>query len=143
MSVTRAPEPVVPPDGQAPAAGAARKVEIVVSVPTVVKALGIFFGVLLVFIVRDALLSIALSLVFVLGLDPPVSALVRRGWGRGSGRWGRGGCCWQHHARCEQSSGWRPRPLWAAEDREREHPGKRHRFRGRSTHRGAGHLGVE
>jgi predicted PurR-regulated permease PerM len=83
VSVTRAPEPVVPPDGQPPAAGPARKVEIVVSVGTVVKALGIFFGVLLVFIVRDALLSIALSLVFVLGLDPPVSALVRRGWGRG------------------------------------------------------------
>ena len=62
---------------------APRVVEVVVSVPTVVKALGIFFGVLLVFLARDALLSIALSLVFVLGLDPPVSALERRGWGRG------------------------------------------------------------
>ena len=62
---------------------AARKIEIVVSVPTVVKALGIFFGVLLIYLAKDALLSIALSIVFVLGLDPPVAALERRGWGRG------------------------------------------------------------
>ena len=66
-----------------PAEPSARKVEIVVSVPTVAKALGIFFGVLLVYLARDALLSIALSAVFVLGLDPPVVALERRGWGRG------------------------------------------------------------
>ena len=57
--------------------------EIVVSVPTVVKALGIFFAIILTYLVRDALLSIALSVVFILGLDPPVSALERRGWGRG------------------------------------------------------------
>ena len=57
--------------------------EIVVSVPTVVKAVGIFFAILLTYLVRDALLSIALSAVFILGLDPPVSALERRGWGRG------------------------------------------------------------
>jgi len=63
--------------------GGVRKVEVVVSVPTVVKALAIFFGVILVYLVRDALLSIALSAVFVLGLDPPVRALERRGWGRG------------------------------------------------------------
>ena len=60
----------------------APRVEIVVSVPTVVKALAIFFGIILVFIAKDALLSIALAIVFVLGLDPPVSALERRGWGR-------------------------------------------------------------
>jgi predicted PurR-regulated permease PerM len=60
-----------------------RTVEIVVSVPTVVKAVGIFFALVLVYLVRDALLSIALSAVLVLGLDPPVSALERRGWGRG------------------------------------------------------------
>ena len=59
------------------------KTEIVFSVPTVVKALGIFFGVILVFLVRDALLSIALAIVMILGLDPPTSALERRGWGRG------------------------------------------------------------
>jgi predicted PurR-regulated permease PerM len=57
--------------------------EIVVSVPTVLKAVGIFFAIILVYLVRDALLSIALSAVLVLGLDPPVSALERRGWGRG------------------------------------------------------------
>ena len=58
-------------------------IEVVVSVPTVVKALGIFFGIILVYLSRDALLDIALAAVLVLGLDPPTSALVRRGWGRG------------------------------------------------------------
>ena len=77
MSATPA-EPTVPPE-----APPTDKVEIVFSVPTVAKALGIFFGVLLVFLVRDALLSIALAAVLVLGLDPPTSALERRGWGRG------------------------------------------------------------
>ena len=37
-----------------------RTVEVVVSVPTVVKAVGIFFALLLAYLVRDALLSIAL-----------------------------------------------------------------------------------
>jgi predicted PurR-regulated permease PerM len=60
-----------------------RTVEVVVSVPTVVKAVGIFFALLLAYLVRDALLSIALSAVLILGLDPPVSALERRGWSRG------------------------------------------------------------
>jgi predicted PurR-regulated permease PerM len=64
-------------------AGPAPKVEIVVSASTVVKALAILFGVILVFIAREALLSILLAVVFVLGLDPPVSALERRGMGRG------------------------------------------------------------
>ena len=76
-------DPVVPPTGEPPREPPARTVEIVVSVATVVKALAIFFGVLLVYLARDALLSIALALVFVLGLDPPVKALERRGWGRG------------------------------------------------------------
>jgi predicted PurR-regulated permease PerM len=80
MTVTRA-EPVTPPAAdQAPPA---RKVEIVFSVPTVVKALGIFFGVIIVISIKEALLAIVLSLIFVLGLDPPVAALERRGWGRG------------------------------------------------------------
>ena len=74
----RAPAGDVPPPAAPP-----RKIEVVVSVPTVVKALGIFFGVLLVYLAKDALLSILLSLVIVLGLDPPVAALERRGWGRG------------------------------------------------------------
>jgi predicted PurR-regulated permease PerM len=73
----------VEPAAAAPEDDGARKVEIVVSVPTVVKAVGIFFALIVVYLVRDALLSIALSAVLVLGLDPPVSALERRGWGRG------------------------------------------------------------
>ena len=81
MSVTRA-EPVLP-DADETAATPPQKTEVVFSLPTVVKALGVFFGVIVVFVVRDALLSIALAMVLVLGLDPPVSALERRGWGRG------------------------------------------------------------
>jgi predicted PurR-regulated permease PerM len=71
------------PGATAATAPAARKVEIVVSVPTVVKALAILFGLVLIVVARDAILSIVLSAVMVLGLDPPVSALERRGWGRG------------------------------------------------------------
>ena len=56
----------------------APKVEIVLSVQTVVKALAIFFGVILVYIAQEAILSILLSAVMVLGLDPPVTALERR-----------------------------------------------------------------
>jgi predicted PurR-regulated permease PerM len=76
MSVTQAPR-------EQPAAMPPREVEVVFSVPTVAKALGIFFGVIVVFLVREALLSIALAIVLILGLDPPTSALERRGWGRG------------------------------------------------------------
>ena len=63
--------------------GARPRVEIVFSARTVVIALGLLLGVVLVVVVQEALLSIALALVFVLGLDPPVTALERRGWGRG------------------------------------------------------------
>src|SRR5215210_6953806 len=79
--VVRAPWPLGPSPGTVGSmsasvsedgAGGVRQVEVVVSVPTVVKALAIFFGVILVYLMRDALLSIALSAVFVLGLDPPV-----------------------------------------------------------------------
>jgi len=73
--VTTAPAPHEPPP--------APRVEIVVSVQTVVKALAIFFGIILVYIAQEAILSILLSAVMVLGLDPPVAALERRGWGRG------------------------------------------------------------
>lgn len=59
------------------------KVEVVVSASTVVKALMIVVGILLTVIAKDAVLSILLALIFVLGLDPPVTALERRGWGRG------------------------------------------------------------
>ena len=81
MSVTRA-EPVLP-DADETEATQPPKTEVVVSMATVVKALGVFFGVIIVFLARDALLSIALAIVMILGLDPPVSALERRGWGRG------------------------------------------------------------
>ena len=40
-------------------------------------------ALILVYLAQDALLSIALSAVLVLGLDPPVKVLERRGWGRG------------------------------------------------------------
>ena len=73
--MTTAPAPHEPPP--------APKVEIVLSVQTVVKALAIFFGIILVYIAQEAILSILLSAVMVLGLDPPVAALERRGWGRG------------------------------------------------------------
>jgi predicted PurR-regulated permease PerM len=61
----------------------APKVEVVVSVATVVRGLAIFFGLALLFLTLDALLAILLAIVLVLGLDPPVVALERRGIGRG------------------------------------------------------------
>jgi predicted PurR-regulated permease PerM len=69
--------PPVEPGRQAP------RVEIVFSMRTVALSLAVLLGIVLVVVVKDALLSIALAVVFVLGLDPPVSALERRGWGRG------------------------------------------------------------
>ena len=83
LTVRQSPPGPPEPAGSEDASVPPRKVELVVSVPTVVKALGIFFGVIVIFLAKDALLSIALSAVFVLGLDPPVRALERRGWGRG------------------------------------------------------------
>ncbi len=59
------------------------RVEVIVSARTVLIALGVLLGIVLVVVVQEALLSIALAMVFVLGLDPPVTALERRGWGRG------------------------------------------------------------
>ena len=79
MSTDQAPAPATPAEN----GRSVPKVEVVVSVPTVVKAVALFFGILLIFIARDALLSIVLSGVLVLGLDPLVTALERRGWGRG------------------------------------------------------------
>ena len=76
------PTPPEPPEAASPAERAPR-VEIVFSARTVVIALGVLLGVVLVAVVQEALLSIALALVLVLGLDPPVTALERRGWGRG------------------------------------------------------------
>ena len=62
----------------------APKVEVVVSVGTVIKGLAILFGLILVFLTIEALLAVLLAIVLVLGLDPPVSALERRGLRRGA-----------------------------------------------------------
>ena len=59
------------------------RVEVVVSTRTVLIGLAILLGCVLVVVALSALLSIALSIVLVLGLDPLVAALQRRGWGRG------------------------------------------------------------
>ena len=59
------------------------RIEIVFSMRTVALGLAILLGIVLVVVVKDALMSIALAGVFVLGLDTPVSALEQRGWGRG------------------------------------------------------------
>ena len=74
------PGPTLAPDSPP---GETPRVEVVVSARTVLIALGLLFGIVLIVVVQDALLSILLSMVLVLGLDPPVSALERRGWGRG------------------------------------------------------------
>jgi predicted PurR-regulated permease PerM len=62
----------------------APKVEVVVSVATVIKGLAILAGLILVFLTIEALLAVMLAIVMVLGLDPPVTALQRRGLGRGA-----------------------------------------------------------
>ena len=62
---------------------ATSRVEIVVSARTVALALAVLAFIVMIVAVQEALLSIALAIVFVLGLDPPVTALERRGWGRG------------------------------------------------------------
>jgi predicted PurR-regulated permease PerM len=80
MTVTPVDRPGAPAPAERPAAP---KTEVVFSAQTVVKALGILFGLVLVVEAQEALLSIALAVVMVLGFDPPVSALERRGWGRG------------------------------------------------------------
>jgi predicted PurR-regulated permease PerM len=71
--------PLVPPPPRPPS----RQVEISMSPQAVGKLLAILFGIVLVVAAKDALLAVALSIVLVLGLDPPVTALERRGWGRG------------------------------------------------------------
>ena len=60
-----------------------RRVEVVVSAWTVASGLLLALLVLLCVVAIDALLAILLALVLALGLDPPVSALVRRGVARG------------------------------------------------------------
>ena len=60
-----------------------QRVEIVVTARTLLVLLA--FGVLVVLAVVSlgTLLSVFVAAVVALGLDPPVGALVRRGWGRG------------------------------------------------------------
>jgi predicted PurR-regulated permease PerM len=60
-----------------------QRVEIVIGVRTVVMLLGVAFLVVLAVVSLGTLLSVFVAAVVALGLDPPVGALVRRGWGRG------------------------------------------------------------
>jgi predicted PurR-regulated permease PerM len=77
-------EPSEPPDSvRRPMDPSPQRVEIVVSVRTLLVLLG--FGMLVVLAVLSlgTLVSIFLAAVIALGLDPLVGALVRRGWKRG------------------------------------------------------------
>jgi predicted PurR-regulated permease PerM len=60
-----------------------QRVEVIVPVRTLLVVF--LFAALVAFAILsiETLLSIFLAAVLALGLDPPVSALVRRGWGRG------------------------------------------------------------
>src|SRR5688572_6516451 len=75
-----APAPLVtgPDDRPRP-----QRVEVVIPVRTLLVLF--LFGLLVVLAIVSlgTLLSIFLAAVLALGLDPPVGALVRRGWGRG------------------------------------------------------------
>jgi predicted PurR-regulated permease PerM len=80
-----APRDDAPP---APLADAAERpprqqVEVVIPVRTLLVVLAFALLVALAILSLGTLLSIFLAAVLALGLDPPVGALVRRGWGRG------------------------------------------------------------
>jgi predicted PurR-regulated permease PerM len=60
-----------------------QRVEVTVSARTVVGVLAICALVALVLVSLGTLLSIFVAGILALGLDPPVSRMVRRGWGRG------------------------------------------------------------
>jgi predicted PurR-regulated permease PerM len=62
---------------------APRRVEIVVSGATVLKAALVALAVFVLIIANQVVLTILLSLVFALGLDPLVGLFTRRGMGRG------------------------------------------------------------
>jgi predicted PurR-regulated permease PerM len=78
--VARAPylEHEEAPDVRRPAA----RVEVTVSVHTLLVLLAFALLVALAILSLGTLISIFVAAVLALGLDPPVSALVRRGWGR-------------------------------------------------------------
>jgi predicted PurR-regulated permease PerM len=59
------------------------QVAIVIPVRTMLAVLGFSVLVVLALLSLGTLISIFLASVLAFGLDPPVSALVRRGWGRG------------------------------------------------------------
>jgi len=60
-----------------------QRVEIVVPARTMLTVLAVGALVVLAILSLGTLLSIFVAAVIALGLDPPVGALVRRGWGRG------------------------------------------------------------
>jgi predicted PurR-regulated permease PerM len=60
-----------------------RRVEIVVSGATVLRAALVALGVFVLIVANEVFLTILLSLVFALGLDPLVGWFTRRGMGRG------------------------------------------------------------
>jgi len=60
-----------------------QQVEVVVPVRTILLLLGFAALVALALLSLGTLISILLATVLALGLDPVVSALVKRGWGRG------------------------------------------------------------
>src|SRR5215212_7664031 len=60
-----------------------RRVEVVISIRTLLILLGFGVLVLLAVVALGTLLSIMVAAILALGLDPPVGRLVKRGWGRG------------------------------------------------------------
>ena len=72
-----------PDDGASRGTLGPKRVEIIVSAPTVLKAALIALGVYLTIVASEVLLMIGLAFVFALGLDPLVGWFTRRGMGRG------------------------------------------------------------
>ena len=68
-----------------PGAPAARptRTQITVSGATVLKGVLVALGIYLAIVASEVLLTIGLAVVFALGLDPLVTKLTARGWGRG------------------------------------------------------------
>ncbi len=75
--------PEYQPQSDGGGAAEPRRVEIVVSGATVLKAALVALGAVVLIVANQVLLTIGLSLVFALGLDPVVSLFTRRGMGRG------------------------------------------------------------
>jgi predicted PurR-regulated permease PerM len=74
------PEPVT---DEAPRVAETQRVEVTVSMRTLLFLLGVAAVVALAILSLGTLLSVMLASVLALGLDPVVAALVRRGWKRG------------------------------------------------------------